>query len=47
MIHKLKEILSGVSEIMNGILGGIAHGMIYGNTVNCNGGGVVIREALY
>jgi len=39
MINKLKRILRGIS-------GEIAKGMIYGNMVLSNGGGVVIEQAL-
>lgn len=39
MINKLKRILREIS-------GGIAKGMIYGNMVLSNGGGVVIEQAL-
>lgn len=46
MIIKIKRIIQGMSVIMGDILGGIARGMIYGNAVISNGGGVIITKAL-
>ena len=36
-----------MKDKLRNLMRSIAKGMIYGNMVNSNGGGVMIREALY
>lgn len=37
----------GLLELSNEFINSIARGMIYGNIVNSNGGGVVVGKALF
>lgn len=48
MLNRIKQIVIEIRAwiVRNNILDNIGKGMVYGNMVICNGGGVNIRGAL-